>query len=355
MSQEKERNYYINQVEGFNPFARIKPATDFVTGEAKLDENGEPEVYLPFKEQLTWFRLKYPTGKIAVDLVEVPPERVCFRSRVYADRNDPVDCFLAEGYGERYRSTDAAFPPVATAQSQAISKALTNAGFGCEVGSFAGDLIAPDRSPFEKAVPPSPTVKPTGKKANQLPAAVQAALSDEANPFIDSNAKAAPAEKPKKEKPNPTSTAKTDARTPAPALEATPEVAQADEEQFTLEEAIKENERETVQPAEKTVKVVEAEPVKPATTSTSTPAPAAEAAKADGDMTVDQAKAVVFGAKGSQIASLKKFDGLTMGELVKTQKNLIKSLVMKSRIVVENVDPEVIKAAEILADIEKIA
>ena len=57
----------INRVEGFDPAAFAVEYTDMNTGEVRKR--------LPVMIQMAWFRLKYPEGRIAV---EVTPAKDCF-------------------------------------------------------------------------------------------------------------------------------------------------------------------------------------------------------------------------------------------------------------------------------------
>ena len=57
----------INQVEGFDPAQYVVDYTDLTTGETRKR--------LPVMAQMAWFRLKYPEGRIAV---QVSPGKDCF-------------------------------------------------------------------------------------------------------------------------------------------------------------------------------------------------------------------------------------------------------------------------------------
>ena len=77
----------INQVEGFDPTPFAMEYTDLNTGESRKR--------LPVMIQMAWFRMKYPEGRIAV---QVSPGRDCFvaTARVYPSYKDGPDCYLAE-------------------------------------------------------------------------------------------------------------------------------------------------------------------------------------------------------------------------------------------------------------------
>lgn len=91
----------INRVEGFDPAAFAVEYTDMNTGEVRKR--------LPVMIQMAWFRLKYPEGRIAV---EVTPAKDCFvaKARVYPSYKDGPECYLAEATASR--GPDPAHPSV---------------------------------------------------------------------------------------------------------------------------------------------------------------------------------------------------------------------------------------------------
>ncbi len=107
----------VNAVEGFDPSAYIK------------DTNGKPE--LPLMVRVGWFRLKYPEGRLCVN---VEAQADCFTARaiVYKDYNDAVEHSLADV------SVSFDFDPAhddrnamrKKTQVEAASTALELAGFG---------------------------------------------------------------------------------------------------------------------------------------------------------------------------------------------------------------------------------
>lgn len=122
----------INQVEGFDLTPYAVEYTDLNTGEVRKR--------LPVMVQMAWFRLKYPEGKIAV---QVSPAKDCFvaTARVYPCYKDPAESYLAEATASR--GPDATKPSVSArewAQTAAVGIALRNAGFGLQFGA-AGDEI----------------------------------------------------------------------------------------------------------------------------------------------------------------------------------------------------------------------
>ena len=82
----------IHKVEGFDPSVYAIDYTDLSTGETRKR--------LPVMAQLAWFRLVYPEGKIAINVI---PGHDCFvaTARVYPSYKDPTDCYLAEATASR--------------------------------------------------------------------------------------------------------------------------------------------------------------------------------------------------------------------------------------------------------------
>lgn len=128
----------INQVEGFDPTPFAVEYTDLNTGESRKR--------LPVMIQMAWFRLKYPEGRIAV---QVTPSKDCFvaTARIYPSYKDGSDCYLAEATASR--GPDASKPSVSPrewAQTAAVGIALRNAGFGLQFNAAGDDFetVAPD-------------------------------------------------------------------------------------------------------------------------------------------------------------------------------------------------------------------
>ena len=120
----------INQVEGFDPAQYAVDYADLSTGETRKR--------LPVMAQMAWFRLKYPEGRIAV---QVSPGKECFvaTARIYPSYKDPAHCYLAEATASRsFLEDKPSVSPREWAQTAAVGIALRNAGFGLQF-SMAGD------------------------------------------------------------------------------------------------------------------------------------------------------------------------------------------------------------------------
>ena len=117
----------IHKVEGFDPTPLAVEYMDLTTQEKRKR--------LPVMAQLAWFRLKYPEGKIAID-VEAVKDYFVASARVYVSYKDPVECYLAEATASRkYDPLKPTVSPREWAQTAAVGIALRNAGFGLQFGA----------------------------------------------------------------------------------------------------------------------------------------------------------------------------------------------------------------------------
>ena len=140
----------INAVEGFDPRPFAVDYTDLGTGQTRKR--------LPVMIQMAWFRLRYPEGKISV---EVTQGHDCFvaKARVYPNYRDPVECYLAEATASRGRCQDKpSVSPREWAQTAAVGIALRNAGFGLQFSAAGEDFssTAPDEFTMDLATDPAP-------------------------------------------------------------------------------------------------------------------------------------------------------------------------------------------------------
>lgn len=144
----------INEVSGFDPAPFAVDYTDLNTGETRKR--------LPVMIQMAWFRMKYPEGKISV---QVTPAKDCFvaTARVYPKYSDSVDAYLAEATASRsFIPEKPSVSPREWAQTAAVGIALRNAGFGLQF-SMAGE-------DFEETAPDELGI--TGNATEQVPVQV---------------------------------------------------------------------------------------------------------------------------------------------------------------------------------------
>lgn len=137
----------INQVDGFDPTPFAVDFTDLNTNETRKR--------LPVMIQMAWFRLRYPEGKIAVQVTPSKDGVFIATAKVYPSYKDPVEFYLAEGTASRgYLSEKPSVSPREWAQTAAVGIALRNAGFGLQF-AMAGEDFG-DIAPNELGVPTAP-------------------------------------------------------------------------------------------------------------------------------------------------------------------------------------------------------
>lgn len=127
----------INTVDGFNPaeFTRELP-----------NDDGSMSLYLDVKYRMLWFRLHRPNGKIDTEIIHVDEKSAVVCCKLYSDRSDPVEQYLAkscaqrfisqEKYGDRY---------LEIAETAAIGRVLAAAGYGtqfCGATDMLSGIIA---------------------------------------------------------------------------------------------------------------------------------------------------------------------------------------------------------------------
>lgn len=128
----------INEVSGFDPVPFAVDFTDLNTGEVRKR--------LPVMIQMAWFRMKYPEGKISI---QVSAAKDCFvaTARIYPHYKEQVDCYLSEATTSRGFCEDKpSVSPREWAQTAAVGIALRNAGFGLQFAMAGEDFgnVAPD-------------------------------------------------------------------------------------------------------------------------------------------------------------------------------------------------------------------
>lgn len=120
----------LNKVEGFEPKNYLR--------EEKTEEG--ISFYLDTKYRLLWFRLLYPQGKLVKIPKALNKEYATFEVRVYTDKNDADDNFLANGFASRYKDDSNerfGLNFVESAETAALGRALKDAGFGTQFCDIA--------------------------------------------------------------------------------------------------------------------------------------------------------------------------------------------------------------------------
>lgn len=144
----------INQVDGFDPTPFAVDFTDLNTNETRKR--------LPVMIQMAWFRLRYPEGKIAVQVTPAKDGVFIATARVYPSYRDPVEFYLAEATASRgYLQDKPSVSPREWAQTAAVGIALRNAGFGLQFAMAGEDFE--ENAPNEFGTPQNaPTTEQLG-------------------------------------------------------------------------------------------------------------------------------------------------------------------------------------------------
>ena len=152
----------IHKVEGFDPSVLAVEYVDLTTQEKRKR--------LPVMAQLAWFRLKYPEGKIASDVVAEKDYFVA-SARVYVSYKDPVDCYLAEATASRkYDPLKPTVSPREWAQTAAVGIALRNAGFGLQFGAAGDDFESDVPDELGAGKPVAASAAPANVPPAEVPA-----------------------------------------------------------------------------------------------------------------------------------------------------------------------------------------
>ena len=133
MYDEVEEIRNLNKVEGFDPRRYMR-----IIGQ----EGQAGKYYLDVAFRKLWFRLKYPEGKIVKKILKLTDQVAIVEARIYLHRNDPEENFIANALAQKYRTEDGQFGNkfVELAETAAVGRALSDAGFGLQFADRGGDL-----------------------------------------------------------------------------------------------------------------------------------------------------------------------------------------------------------------------
>ena len=119
----------LNRVDGFDPSKFMRKLTE-------VDDNGQPSerLYLEVAYRKLWFRLKHPEGAIRKFMREVNDQFAIMEARVYLDRRDPEESYIANAIVKRYFNSEDKLGDkyVEIAETAAVGRALADAGFGIQ-------------------------------------------------------------------------------------------------------------------------------------------------------------------------------------------------------------------------------
>lgn len=159
----------LNRVEGFNPIELARKI---------VKENQEEQLYLDVKYRKLWFRLVHPAGKIVSRIVNFTDNMAIVEARVYLDKCDNDENYIANGFAHRYRSEDPQFGDkfLEMAETAATGRALADAGFGIQFADV-GEANDPAQVDAGIEVPniqstaevSKPTADMSWQNGNQMP------------------------------------------------------------------------------------------------------------------------------------------------------------------------------------------
>lgn len=177
-------SYLLNKVEGFNPFDYVKESFDCY-GDPVIGANGEQKKYLPTAAKIFWFRLLYPNGRFRITRIENGnPYVAIFNAEVFADKNDEHPISTWE-YGVVASKDDAGSftSSIQSAETVALGKALSRAGFGCEIEMLL-DIDPDEPAPKEDKPEPKKRTK-SSKKAEKVEVKNEAPAKEEPQQISD--------------------------------------------------------------------------------------------------------------------------------------------------------------------------
>ena len=174
----------LHQVPGFDPLKHLKRG---------VNDNGEPVMKLDLPYKRLWFRLACPNGRLLLNPLRITDQMAIFEAQVFFQREDttPASSFTSTKTVQEDRRY------IRSAQDEALSIALDNAGFGiqlCDVAPNSGDtapmpepkpqMVKTAPAPAEKLVPApsSRTMQPAAALASVPPKQAAQAPIQEAQP-----------------------------------------------------------------------------------------------------------------------------------------------------------------------------
>ena len=133
MYDEVEEIRNLNRVEGFDPRRYMR----------LIQKEGQAgKYYLDVAYRKLWFRLRYPEGKIVKKILKLTEQVAIVEARVYLNRNDDEDNFISNALAQKYMTADDQFGNkfVELAETAAVGRALSDAGFGLQFADREGDM-----------------------------------------------------------------------------------------------------------------------------------------------------------------------------------------------------------------------
>ena len=116
------------------------------------EEGGKVTYYLDVAFRKLWFRLKYPEGKVVKKILKLTEQVAIVEAKVYLNRSDAEENFVSNAFAQKYFSAEDSFGSkyVELAETAAVGRALTDAGFGLQFSDRDGETDPQvTEAPFE--------------------------------------------------------------------------------------------------------------------------------------------------------------------------------------------------------------
>ena len=122
----------LNRIEGFDPRKYMRIIQE---------EGGKVTYYLDVAFRKLWFRLKYPEGKVVKKILKLTEQVAIVEAKVYLNRSDAEENFVSNAFAQKYFSAEDSFGSkyVELAETAAVGRALTDAGFGLQFSDRDGE------------------------------------------------------------------------------------------------------------------------------------------------------------------------------------------------------------------------
>lgn len=133
----------LNRIEGFDPRKYMRIIQE---------EGGKVTYYLDVAFRKLWFRLKYPEGKVVKKILKLTEQVAIVEAKVYLNRSDAEENFVSNAFAQKYFSAEDSFGSkyVELAETAAVGRALTDAGFGLQFSDRDGETDPQvTEAPFE--------------------------------------------------------------------------------------------------------------------------------------------------------------------------------------------------------------
>ena len=116
------------------------------------EEGGKVTYYLDVAFRKLWFRLKYPEGKVVKKILKLTEQVAIVEAKVYLNRSDAEENFVSNAFAQKYFSAEDSLGSkyVELAETAAVGRALTDAGFGLQFSDRDGETDPQvTEAPFE--------------------------------------------------------------------------------------------------------------------------------------------------------------------------------------------------------------